>query len=184
MQTFWTSDVLGTARFPVHTSCDALSLPCYLVSVCPGKQNHGDFFSVCKGCQRTPSPSTSFIFLVGKLWRHSGGSQGAFEASQLPPCLTVCLSTIPPLLTSRTVDWILFFLHKRQQAAVASAWSGEHSGAESGVFAVTGDSFFIQLRKCWLAEVYKSAICFCCRLKRLAEKGGVHERGVFLCRGG
>lgn len=31
---------------------------------------------------------------------------------------------------------------------MASTGSGAHSGAESGVFAVTGDSFFIQLRKC------------------------------------
>lgn len=34
----------GSRRSRVHTSCDALSLPCSLVSVCPGKQNHGELF--------------------------------------------------------------------------------------------------------------------------------------------
>lgn len=95
MQTFWRSDVLGTAPFPVHTNCDALSLPCSLVSVCPGKQNHGDLFSVSAAAAKE-GPALQFW------WESSDVTLVVLRqrstASLLPP-LPRCLSEHDPTIT-------------------------------------------------------------------------------------
>lgn len=87
MQTFHTSDASGTAPFPVHTSCDALSLPCSLVSICPGKQNHGDLFQCLQRLPKKAQPFSLLYFSGGKVvtspWWFSQSVQGLTVAS--PP---------------------------------------------------------------------------------------------------
>lgn len=141
------------------------------------------FFSVCRGCQRRPSPSASFIFLVGKYWRHPGGSHRVCKASLLPPHLTVSvsLSTAPPLLTSRTDDWILFLLHQWEQATVASIWSGEHIVAESGVSALEQETVSSFGWESADRQKPRRSLLFVfpADWNYLWRRGVVHGRGVF-----
>lgn len=90
MQTFCTSDVSGVGgrRSRVHTSWDALSLPCSLVSVCPGKQNRGDLFRRLRRLPKEARPFALLYFSGGKVvtspWWFSHSARGLTVAPPLP----------------------------------------------------------------------------------------------------
>lgn len=79
----------GRRRSRVHTSCGALSLPCSLVSVCPGKQNHGDLFRRLQRLPKKAQPFSLLYFSGGKVvtspWWFSQSVRGLTVASPASP---------------------------------------------------------------------------------------------------
>lgn len=137
-QTFW-----GLLRSPVHTRSDALSLPCSLVSVCPGKQNHGDLFQCLQRLPKKAQPwwesADVTLEVLRERWMGLTLASPPRSLAQHHPAITHqqdCWLNISPSASATTgPPW--------RRLDLESFWA-----AESGVFAVTGDSFFIQLRKC------------------------------------